>query len=90
MKKKNAILLNVARAPLVAEEALYTHEREPRIQAGFDVWWKEPTWAAGSLHWTTLHGASNIAGPHNSNRYDHGREATWRLLKPVGFSGRKT
>ncbi|MGI6782800.1 MAG: 2-hydroxyacid dehydrogenase [Aminivibrio sp.] len=77
LMKKNAILLNVARAPLVVEEALYNHMKEnPDFQAGFDVWWKEPTWGGGdfALDFPFME-LANIAGsPHNSNRCDQGME----------------
>lgn len=95
LMKKNAILLNVARAPLVAEEALYNHMKEnPEFQAGFDVWWKEPTWGGGefALDYPFME-LSNIAGsPHNSNRCDHGMEkATLAAVKNLSafFKGEK-
>ncbi len=74
LMKKNAILLNVARAPLVVEEDLYNHLKEhPDFQAGLDVWWKEPTWGGGDfdLDHPFLE-LSNVAGsPHNSNRCEN-------------------
>ncbi|MGI6252556.1 MAG: 2-hydroxyacid dehydrogenase [Aminivibrio sp.] len=77
LMKKNAILLNVARAPLVVEEDLFNHLKEnPEFQAGFDVWWKEPTWGGGdfALDYPFME-LQNIAGsPHNSNRCDQGME----------------
>lgn len=74
LMKKNAILLNVARAPLVVEEDLYNHLKEhPDFQAGLDVWWKEPTWGGGdfALDHSFLE-LPNVAGsPHNSNRCEN-------------------
>lgn len=71
MMKKDAILLNVARAPLVVEEDLYRHLREnPDFRAGLDVWWREPTWGGGDFEsqFPFLE-LPNVAGsPHNSNR----------------------
>ena len=41
--RPDAILVNVARGPIVDEEALYWHLREhPGFSAGLDVWWGEP------------------------------------------------
>lgn len=74
LMKKNAILLNVARAPLVVEEDLYVHLKENEdFQAGLDVWWREPTWGGGdfSLDHPFLE-LPNVAGsPHNSNRCEN-------------------
>ncbi len=95
LMKKNAILLNVARAPLVVEEDLYNHMKEnPEFQAGFDVWWKEPTWGGGdfALDFPFME-LLNIAGsPHNSNRCDQGMEnATLAAAKNLAafFKGEK-
>ena len=41
--RPEAILVNVARGPIVDEAALYRHLREhPAFSAGLDVWWDEP------------------------------------------------
>jgi glycerate dehydrogenase len=81
LMKKNAILLNVARAPLVVEEDLYLHLKEnPDFQAGLDVWWKEPTWGGGdfALDFPFLE-LPNVAGsPHNSNRCEGDMEMAAR------------
>jgi glycerate dehydrogenase len=43
LMKPDAILVNVARAAIVEEEALFQHLRaEPRFSAALDVWWNEP------------------------------------------------
>lgn len=43
LMKPDAILINVARAPIVDEDALYEHLlRNPSFSAGLDVWWQEP------------------------------------------------
>ncbi|HCL80195.1 MAG TPA: hydroxyacid dehydrogenase [Synergistaceae bacterium] len=72
--KRDAILLNVARAALVSEKDLYDHlVANPDFQAGLDVWWHEPTWGGGAFEteypFLTL---PNVVGsPHNSNRCEN-------------------
>ncbi len=42
--KKDAILVNVGRGPVIDEEALYKHLREnPEFTAALDVWWRYPS-----------------------------------------------
>jgi glycerate dehydrogenase len=81
LMKKEAILLNVARAPLVVEEDLYRHlKANPDFQAGFDVWWKEPTWGGGefALDHPFLELPNVVGSPHNSNRCENDMEAATR------------
>ncbi|MHC1605289.1 MAG: 2-hydroxyacid dehydrogenase [Candidatus Methanofastidiosia archaeon] len=41
--KKDAILVNVARGPIVSQKDLYAHlVKNPGFKAGIDVWWKYP------------------------------------------------
>ena len=41
--KPDAILINVARGPVIDQEALYDHLKEnPHFRAGIDTWWEEP------------------------------------------------
>jgi phosphoglycerate dehydrogenase-like enzyme len=66
--RPDAILVNVARGPIIEEAALYRHLREhPDCMAGLEVWWDEP-FADG--HFRSTHPfleLPNVLGcPHNS------------------------
>ena len=41
--KPNAILINVARGPVIDQESLFGHLKEnPQFRVGIDTWWEEP------------------------------------------------
>jgi phosphoglycerate dehydrogenase-like enzyme len=66
--KPDAILINVARGAIIAEEALYDHLRsQPRFQAGLDVWWIEP-FSSGEFRtdFPILSLPNVLGSPHNS------------------------
>lgn len=68
--KRDAILINVARAPLIVEKDLYEHLQQfPDFQAGTDVWWNEPTWGRGEfqLNYPFFELSNFLGSPHNSN-----------------------
>jgi phosphoglycerate dehydrogenase-like enzyme len=68
LMKPAAILVNVSRAAIVDEGALYAHLREnPQFCAGIDAWWHEPGAGAGFSTRYPFFGLPNlIASPHNS------------------------
>jgi len=68
--KPDACLINVARAPLVDEKALYDHlKANPDFLAGVDVWWEEPTWSESRFHidYPFFELPNFLGSPHNSN-----------------------
>lgn len=69
---EDAILVNVARGPIVDEEALYRHLLEhPRFSAALDVWWDEP-FADGRFHagHPFLELPNVLGSPHDSGIVD--------------------
>ncbi len=66
--KKDAILINVARGPIVVEEDLYEHLRaNPGFRAGIDTWWNEPSGDSKFAPHHDFLSMPNFAGsPHNS------------------------
>jgi glycerate dehydrogenase len=72
LMKPNAILVNVGRAAIVDERALYEHLRDhPDFCAGLDTWWHEPgPGSAFSTGYPFFDLPNMIGSPHNSGVTD--------------------
>jgi phosphoglycerate dehydrogenase-like enzyme len=68
LMKPDAILINVARAAIVDEDALYEHLRaNPSFCAGIDTWWQEPDEGERFTPRLPFLELPNVIGsPHNS------------------------
>jgi phosphoglycerate dehydrogenase-like enzyme len=77
LMKPTAILVNVGRAAIVDERALYEHLRDqPGFCAGIDTWWHEPGPNSGFSTGYPFFDLPNVIGsPHNSGVTDGALQA---------------
>lgn len=68
LMKSDAVLVNVARGPIVVEKDLYEHlKSHPNFYAGIDAWWIEPfKYGRFELHYPFFELPNIIGSPHNS------------------------
>lgn len=82
--KPGAVLINVARGPIVDEDALYAACKAGRIGgAAIDVWWRYPKGAGETMFPSThpLHELPNaILTPHTSGWSAGLHERRWRII----------
>lgn len=66
--KEDAILINVARGPIIDEEDLFNHlKTHPDFYAGMDAWWIEPfRYGTFEIHYPFFDLPNLLGSPHNS------------------------
>jgi len=88
LMKPSAFIVNVARAGIIDEEALYTALKEKRIAgAGIDVWWKphwwDPLWnkeGGGASRYPYWELPNVICTPHNIGSSDTPSDAGLKII----------
>ena len=69
LMQPDAILINVARGPVIDEQALYRHlAQNPGFSAGIDTWWIEPsTGGEFKVNYPFFDLPNFLGSPHNSS-----------------------
>ncbi|TDO04643.1 2-hydroxyacid dehydrogenase [Halomonas ventosae] len=68
LMKEDAILINVARGPVINEQDLFNHlKTHPDFYAGIDAWWIEPfRYGTFEIHYPFFELPNLLGSPHNS------------------------
>jgi len=69
LMKNDAILINVARGPIIKEKDLYEHlKSHPNFSAGIDTWWIEPfKFGQFKINYPFFELPNLLGSPHNSS-----------------------
>jgi phosphoglycerate dehydrogenase-like enzyme len=73
MMKNDAILINVARGPIIKEKDLYEHlKSHPDFSAGIDTWWIEPfKFGEFKINYPFFELPNLLGSPHNSSMVEN-------------------
>jgi phosphoglycerate dehydrogenase-like enzyme len=73
MMKNDAILINVARGPIIKEKDLYEHlKSHPDFSAGIDTWWIEPfKFGKFKINYPFFELPNLLGSPHNSSMVEN-------------------
>jgi phosphoglycerate dehydrogenase-like enzyme len=73
LMKKDAILINVARGPIIKEKDLYEHlKSHPDFSAGIDTWWIEPfKFGEFKINYPFFELPNLLGSPHNSSMVEN-------------------
>ncbi len=85
--KRDAVLVNVGRARVVQEGALFEHlKANPAFRAAFDVWWTYPKGLEGRLFSLPFHELENfVMTPHVADRVPgHRKKMMGLAIKNIG------
>jgi phosphoglycerate dehydrogenase-like enzyme len=77
LMKEDAILVNIARGPIISQPDLYAHlKAHPEFRAGIDVWWAYPKKGEKlPLDFPFFELPNFLGSPHNADGVPNSREA---------------